>query len=117
MKVTPFKKVDEEEKERKFEAGLNDTLQKAMKLYPRGNLREMMESARIASPIHPPSNGKKNGNGNGPAKKKDPSKERTEPGSSNNKRPPPPTKPKIAKRGKFLSPQEVKAYISEGRYF
>ena len=112
--MTPFKKIDDDEKERKFEAGLNDNLQKAMKLYPRDNLRVMMESARIASAIHVPSNGnKKNGNGNGAVKKKDVSKEPTEPGQRNNKRPPPSTTPKPAKKGKFLSPAEVKTYISE----
>ncbi|MCO5553024.1 hypothetical protein L7F22_006544 [Adiantum nelumboides] len=37
---------------RKFEAGLHDGLQKAMKLYPRRTLPTLIESARIADSIH-----------------------------------------------------------------
>ncbi|MCO5573803.1 hypothetical protein L7F22_027577 [Adiantum nelumboides] len=38
LKVTPFKKIEDSEKMRKFKAGLHDALQKPMKLYPRNNL-------------------------------------------------------------------------------
>ncbi|MCO5577678.1 hypothetical protein L7F22_031509 [Adiantum nelumboides] len=41
LKVTLFKKIEDSEKMRKFEAGLHDALQKAMKLYPRNNLFEI----------------------------------------------------------------------------
>ena len=54
LKVTPFKKINDEEKMQKSEAGLQENLQKAMKLYPRHNLREMMESAKIAVVFHGP---------------------------------------------------------------
>ncbi|MCO5572304.1 hypothetical protein L7F22_026057 [Adiantum nelumboides] len=52
LKVTPFKKIEDSEKMRKFEAGLHDALRKAIKLYPRNNLQVMMESARIADALH-----------------------------------------------------------------
>ena len=53
LKVIPFNQVSDAEKMRKFEAGLRSPLlQKAMKLYPRGNLQILMESARIVDPIH-----------------------------------------------------------------
>ncbi|MCO5595641.1 hypothetical protein L7F22_049686 [Adiantum nelumboides] len=52
LKVTLFKKIEDSEKMRKFEAGLHDGLHKAMKLYPRSNLPTLIESARIADSIH-----------------------------------------------------------------
>ncbi|MCO5553102.1 hypothetical protein L7F22_006623 [Adiantum nelumboides] len=52
LKVTPFKKIEDSKKMWKFEAGLHDALQKAMKLYPRNNLQVMMELARIAYALH-----------------------------------------------------------------
>ncbi|MCO5576486.1 hypothetical protein L7F22_030296 [Adiantum nelumboides] len=52
LEVTSFKKIEDSEKMLKFEAGLHDTLQKAMKLYPRHNLPTLIKSARIADSIH-----------------------------------------------------------------
>ena len=52
LKVTPFKRIEDAEKMRKFEAGLHDALQKAMKLHPRSKLQILMESARIADAFH-----------------------------------------------------------------
>ncbi|MCO5582874.1 hypothetical protein L7F22_036775 [Adiantum nelumboides] len=43
LKVTPFKKIEDSEKMRKFEAGLHDALQKAMKLYPRNMLQTLQK--------------------------------------------------------------------------
>ncbi|MCO5576730.1 hypothetical protein L7F22_030547 [Adiantum nelumboides] len=59
LKVTPFKKIDEVEKMRKFEAGLHDDSQKAMKIYPRNTLQVLMESARIAEGFHQKGTSKK----------------------------------------------------------
>ncbi|MCO5553062.1 hypothetical protein L7F22_006583 [Adiantum nelumboides] len=49
LKVTPFK-IEDSEKMRKFEAGLHDALQKAMKLYPRNNLQLAVTPAVSPAP-------------------------------------------------------------------
>ncbi|MCO5569121.1 hypothetical protein L7F22_022829 [Adiantum nelumboides] len=53
LKVTPFKKISDEEKMRKFETGLHTTLQKSLCLYPHDTLQIMIESAIIAEGLHP----------------------------------------------------------------
>ena len=52
LKVTPFLKISEKEKMRKFESGLHAPIQRSLKVYPNKSLRRMMESAMVAEELH-----------------------------------------------------------------
>lgn len=52
LKVTPFLKISEKEKMRKFESGLHAPIRKSLKVYPNKSLRRMMESAMVAEELH-----------------------------------------------------------------
>lgn len=47
MRVTPFMKISENEKKRKFVAGLLPGLRHSLKVYPHATLHRMMESAMV----------------------------------------------------------------------
>lgn len=55
LKVTTFLKISDEEKKRKFEAGLWPHLQQTMKVHPRETLSWMIESTIIADSLQKPS--------------------------------------------------------------
>ena len=118
LKVTPFMKIDDKEKMRKFEAGLQPTFRKSMKVYPHDTLQRMMESAMIAEDLHSPGMQRKQEFSTYRAKQKTLYKNHS--GNGGSKRPHQDTfskKPEGSKKGKFLSPAQVKEYLEEGRCF
>ena len=47
LRVTLFMTISDEEKMRKFEAGLQAPIRRSLKVYPNSTLRRMMESAIV----------------------------------------------------------------------
>ena len=52
LKVTPFLKISERVKMRKFESGLHAPIRRSLKVYPNKSLRRMMESAMVVEELH-----------------------------------------------------------------